>query len=113
MARRCLRSLLGLVFFTVAVASPAHESPTLETISIASQQYVINPANIVLAGTSVSVGGPAVTIAGAVVSEDKDEDVFVDGIEVLTGLTNTTEETLSSLLQSTSQSKSCYMICGL
>lgn len=67
---------------------------------------MINPKDIVLAGTIVSAGGPAVTIDGTLVSEDKDEDVYVNGIEIFTGPSDTSTTTVDGFLQPTSQGKS-------
>lgn len=82
-------------------------TPSLITVSIASKPYVIDPADVVLAGTTVSAGGLAVTIDGALVSEDRGEDVFVDGIEVLTGPRDTSTTTFDGASSTTSRGKSC------
>lgn len=91
-----------------AVAPQSYQSPPLETISIASQQFVINPADIILHGTTVSAGGPAVTFDGDVVYEDGNEDIFVNGVEVLTGPTGIAKTAFSSSSKFTSQSRFCH-----
>lgn len=82
-------------------------TPSLIIVSIASKLYAIDPADIVLAGTTLSADGPAVTIDGAIVSEDRNEDVFVDGVEVFTELRDPSTTKLPSFLPPTSQGKSC------
>ena len=109
MAWRYSRHLFSTVFLAVAVAPQAYQTPPLETISIASERFVVDPANIVLGSTTVSAAGPAVTIDGAIVSEDSNNDLFVDGVEVLTGPTNHVPTTFSSLSQSKPPSKFCYV----
>lgn len=109
MARHCFWCCLGLIFLAAAVAPQAFQTPSLVTISIASTPFVIDPAHIVLAGTTVSAGGPAVTIDGVIVSEDSEEDVFVDGVEVLTGSIGIVQPTSSSFPHSSFQSDPHYI----
>ena len=90
-------------FLSIAVAPQDSRPPPLVTLSIAPKEFVVDPTNIVLDRTTVSAGGPAVTIGGAVVSEDKEEDIFVDRVEVLTGPINTAETTFSNFRSSRSQ----------
>lgn len=98
----------GLVLLVAAVVPQAYQSPPLETIIIASEEFAINPAHVILGGTTVSAGGPAVTVDGAVVFEDGSDDVFVNGVEVLTGPTATAKTSISSSSQTTSSSKCCH-----
>ena len=109
MAWRYTFHLFGTVWLAVALAPQAWQSLPLETVSIASERLIFDPANIVLGSTTVSAAGPAVTIDGAIVSEDSNEDLFIDGVEVLTVPTNHVRTTSSSLSQSISQSESCYV----
>ena len=113
MAQRSFFKFFLVVSFTTAVTSQAYRTLLRETISIASQQYPIDPADVVLAGYTVSAGGHAVTIGGAVVSEYKNGNVFADGIEVLTGLSNSAKTAPSGLSHSTTESKLYHMIYGL
>lgn len=106
MASRFLFEFFELIFLAAAVASQADQSPPLETINIASKTFAVDPADIVLGGTTVSAGGPAVTIGGAIVFEDRHEDLFVNGVEVLTGSPDIAKTTFGSLSQLRSQSKS-------
>lgn len=94
-------------FFVLATGVLSRTTPSLITVSVASKPYVIDPADIVLAGTTLSAGGPAVTIDGALVSEDRDEDIFVDGIEVFTGPHDPSTTTSDGFSQSRSRGKSC------
>ena len=96
----------GLVFLVATIIPQAYQSPPLETITIASKQFAIDPANIILGGTAVSAGGPAVTVDGAVVFEDGNDDVFVNGVEVLTGPTATAKTSFGSSSRTTSSE--CY-----
>lgn len=109
MAWRYTRHLSSTVLLAVAVAPQAYQSPPLETISIASERFVVDPTNIVLGSTTVSAAGPAVTIDGVVVFEDSNKDLFVDGVEVLTGPTNHVSTASSSLSQSGFRSEFCYV----
>lgn len=85
----------GLVFLVAAVVPQAYQSPPLETITI------------ILGGTTVSAGGPAVTLDGAIVFEDGNDDVFVNGVEVLTGPTATAKTSFGISSEMTSSSE-CY-----
>ena len=99
------RHLLGTLFLVVAVAPQAYQSPPLKTISIASERFVVDPAKIVLASTTLSAAGPAVTMDGVVMSEDSNKDLFVDGVEVLIGPTHHVPTTSSSLSKSKFESE--------
>lgn len=96
-----------LVLLVAAVVPHAYQSPPLETVTIASEEFAINPANVILGRTTVSAGGPAVTVDGAVVFEDRNDDVFVKGVEVLTGLTATVKTSFGSSPHTTSSSQ-CF-----
>ena len=108
MAPCSLCKFFGLVSLAAVVAPQAYPSPPLETISVASEQFIVDPANIVLDGTTVSANGPAVTVGGNVVFEDGNEDVFVNGVEVLTGPTAITQTTSGTSSEWSSQSKRCH-----
>ncbi|CAF9941410.1 hypothetical protein IMSHALPRED_002561 [Imshaugia aleurites] len=56
-----------------------------ETITIASARFVVNPTIYILNGTTIAPGSAAVSIDAQFVSADSANDLFVDGVEVLTG----------------------------
>lgn len=56
-----------------------------ETITIASEQFVVDPANYILDSTTVLPGSAGVSIDGQIVSADPANDLFVNGVQVLTG----------------------------
>ena len=68
-------------------------APSQATITIAGQAFVVDPANIVLDGTTVQPGSAGISVDGEVVSADIANDLFVAGIEILT---ETTSSTLAS-----------------
>lgn len=109
MASRVFWGLFGLIFLPAAVTSQADQSPPVETISIKSKKVVVDPADIVLGGTTVSAGGPAVTIGGDVVFEDRHEDLFANGVEVLTGSPDIARTKFRSSSKLGSQSKSYHI----
>ena len=61
----------------------------LETITISTELFTINPTNIVLDSTTIFPGSAAVTILGEVISADSSGDLFVDSTEILSGVPNT------------------------
>lgn len=85
---------LALIALPVACTSPSSQSfsvsapPSLATITIASQIFVVNPANIILDGTTVQPGSAGISVHGQVVSADAPNDLFVDGSEVLAEATS-------------------------
>ena len=64
--------------------------PSQATITIADQAFVVDPANIILDSTTVQAGSAGISVDGEVVSADIANDLFVAGIEVLTGTTSST-----------------------
>ena len=85
---------LALIALPAACSSPSSQSfsvsapPSLATITIASQIFVVNPANIILDGTTVQPGSAGISVDGQVVSADAPNDLFVDGSEVLAEATS-------------------------
>ena len=108
MAPYFLCTCFGLISLVATVVPQAYQSPPLETIVIASEVFAINPANIILGGTTVSAGGPAVTVDGAIVFEDGNDDVFVNDIEVLKGPTATAKTDLGDSSRTASSSEWCH-----
>ena len=88
--------LIGLVLIALPVAcgiSPplsfsVSAPPSQATITIAGQAFVVDPANIILDSTTVQPGSAGISIDGEVVSADPANDLFVAGIEILTGTTS-------------------------
>ena len=82
-----------------------------ETVTIASQIFVVNPTHVVLNNKTVSPSGSPIKVNGETVSADTHNDLFVNGIEVITvsGDTNTgipvapTSCTSSTCLNSTGE----------
>ena len=64
--------------------------PAQATITIAGQPFVVDPANIILDSSTVQPGSAGISVDGEVVSADVANDLFVAGIEVLTGTTSST-----------------------
>ena len=56
-----------------------------ETVTIASAQFVVHPNEYILDRTTIALGSAGVSIDGKVVSADPANDLFVNGVEVLTG----------------------------
>ena len=63
-----------------AQAGPAPQ----ETITISSQLFVVNPTHVVLNNQTVSPSGSPVQVNGETVSADAHNDLFVNGVEVIT-----------------------------
>ncbi|KAL8788413.1 MAG: hypothetical protein Q9195_007292 [Heterodermia aff. obscurata] len=61
----------------------ASSSPQ-ETITISSQVFVVDPTAVVLNSKTVSPGGAPVEVNGVAVSADLDNDLFINGAEVIT-----------------------------
>lgn len=83
--------LIGLALIALPVASTIPSSlsfsvsapPSLATITIAGEIFVVDPADIVLDGTTVQPASAGISIDGQVVSADAANDLFVDGTEML------------------------------
>ena len=90
--------LIGLALialpFACGISPPLSFSisapPSQATITIAGQAFVVDPANIVLDSSTVQPGSAGISVDGEVVSADIANDLFVAGIEVLTGTTSST-----------------------
>lgn len=66
-----------------AITTQADPLPQ-ETITISSQLFVVNPIRVVLNSTTVSSGGSSIEVDGEIVSADSHNDLFVNGVEVIT-----------------------------
>lgn len=73
----------GLVFIMMLMAKTVLAQD--ETITIASAQFVVDPSEYILDSTTIAPGSAGVSIDGQVVSADPANDLFVNGVEVLTG----------------------------
>ncbi|MCJ1279286.1 hypothetical protein MMC21_007110 [Puttea exsequens] len=60
------------------------QTQVIETITIATERFVIDPENIVLHSSTLLPGSQGVLIDGQVVSIDAQNDLFVDGTEIIT-----------------------------
>lgn len=86
-----LTRLIGLAILVLPAAyggqsslsSSISEPPSISTITIGGQIFVVDPANYVLDGTTVRPGSAGISIDGQVVSADAAHDLFVDGREIL------------------------------
>lgn len=56
-----------------------------ETITIGTEIFAVNPTDIILDGTRVVPGAPAVTVDGEVISADASGDLFARSTEILAG----------------------------
>lgn len=102
-----LARLLGLAIIALpavygspsSLSSPTSAPPSLSTITIAGQIFVVDPANLVLDSTTIQPGSAGISIDGQVVSADAAHDLFVDGTEILaqpTGLTFASDTAVSN-----------------
>ena len=76
--------LLLLSWLQGSWSSTQTYSSNYETITISSQVFVVNPTNIVLESKTISPGGFPVEINGVTVSADLKDDLFTNGVEVIT-----------------------------
>lgn len=60
------------------------DPPPRATITISSQVFVVNPTHVVLNSKTVSPGGSPIEVDGETVSADPHNDLFVNGVEVIT-----------------------------
>ena len=81
--------LLSLALLTIPIAhaipSPSSPQGSAATITIASEIFVVDPANIVLDSTTIQPGAAGVSVDGQIVSADAAYDLYVDGSEILAG----------------------------
>lgn len=80
-------SLLSILALALASKCSAEitSAPAAQTISIGTEEFVVDPNNVILDGISISAGGPVITINNEPVSMDVADDLFVGATEVLTG----------------------------
>lgn len=76
-------SLLSLWLQASRIVAEA-DPPLQDTITIASHIYVVNPTHVVLNSKTVSPGGSPIEVDGETVSADPRNDLFVNGVEVIT-----------------------------
>ena len=81
------RSLVAILALELASRCSAQDpsATALQTISIGTEEFVVDPNNVILDGTTISAGAPAVTVNSEPVSMHVADDLFVGPIEVLTG----------------------------
>ena len=76
---------LCLLLLLQASRVTVQAGPTLqETITISSQVFVVDPTHVVLNNKTVSPSGSPIRVNGVTVSADAHNDLFVNGIEVVT-----------------------------
>ena len=79
----CLLPLFLLLWLQASRIANA-DPPPQETITISSQVFVVNPTHVVLNSQTVSPGGSPIEVDGETVSADSHNDLFVNGVEVIT-----------------------------
>ena len=91
-------SLIAILALALAPGCSAQgpSATAVQTISIGTEEFVVDPSNVILDGTTISAGGPAVTVNNEPVSMDVADDLFVGPIEVLTGHTAIVDATSSA-----------------
>ena len=73
-----------LLWLQASAITAQADPPPQETITISSQLFVVNPTRVVLNSTTVSPGGSPIEVDGETVSADPHNDLFVNGVEVIT-----------------------------
>ncbi len=80
----CFFPLFLLLWLQASRITAKADPPPQETITISSQVFVVNPTHVVLNGKTVSPGGSPIKVDGETVSADPNNDLFVNGVEVIT-----------------------------
>ena len=109
---------LAILVLPAAYGAPSSLSsfisapPSLSTITIQGQKFVVDPANYVLDGTTVRPGSAGIAIDGQVVSADAAHDLFVDGREILAEPTSSIAISTTAINQTSSLNSSNAVLPG-
>ena len=82
--RSCILPLFAFLWLQASGVNVHAAHPLQDTITISSHIFVVNPTHVVLNGKTVSPGGSPIKVDGETISADPQNDLFVNGVEVIT-----------------------------